>query len=311
MSFGPRTGWSSLACQKQACPSTPIVNSLLQNPLIQGLEKNVTVVLPEFANGKPKRSIPDLKGGAPNLFLPGAPWTPYLNQPANGIIRLADAQRAFGQGSGAISVAVIDTGVDHTHPVLLPAVNFWQGWDFTTNKPGGSGNSDLNQETTPFVDQETTPFVDGTGSIIVNQETTPFVDQETTPFVDTKLPPAFGHGTMVAGIVHLVAPNARIIPIKAFSSDGSGSIADVIAAIYYATDQGASVINMSFSSPETSSELQRAISYAHSRGVVCVASVGNSGSGMNVYPATSLTSSRWPPPAIRTRAVPSPILAAM
>ena len=46
---------------------------------------------------------------------------------------------------------------------------------------------------------------------------------------------AFGHGTMTAGIVHLVAPTAKILPLKAFSADGSGYLSDVLRAIYYAT----------------------------------------------------------------------------
>lgn len=123
--------------------------------------------------------------------------------------------------------------------------------------------------------QETTPFVD--------QETTPFVDQETTPFVDGK---AWGHGTMVAGLIHLVAPNVRILPLRAFRSDGSGSMADVIAAIDYAVSLGnVQVLNMSFSASETSVELNRAIAAATKAGMICVASVANDNSPAVVYPS--------------------------
>ena len=100
------------------------------------------------------------------------------------------------------------------------------GFDAINDKPGPV---DINQETSPFVDQETSPFVDSAGNYVVNQETSPFVDQETSPFVDQetspfvdRIPPGFGHGTMVAGIVHLVAPNVRIVPIRAFDDNGSG-----------------------------------------------------------------------------------------
>jgi subtilisin family serine protease len=228
-----------------------------------------------------------LRKWAGKFALPGPfpAWNAYLNQPAVGIIRLDDAQKAFGYGSGL--VAIIDTGVDYTHPVLFPVTNFWMGFDFTRkNRLDVTGNSDLNQETTPMVDQETTPMVDGSGTIILNQETTPMVDQETTPMVDGgKLPACFGHGTMVAGIIHLVAPGARILPIKAFSSDGTGKISDIIAAIYYAVDNGATVINASFSTPSNSPELQKALAYATANGVPFVTSVANDGSSAVVFPA--------------------------
>ena len=130
------------------------------------------------------------------------------------------------------------------------------GFDAINDKPGPVG---INQETSPFVDQETSPFVDSAGNYVVNQETSPFVDQETSPFVDQEtspfvdqIPPGFGHGTMVAGIVHLVAPNVRIVPIRAFDDNGSGTMADVIQSINWAVANGADVINMSFSAPQLS-----------------------------------------------------------
>ena len=63
----------------------------------------------------------------------------------------------------------------------------------------------------------------------------------------SRLPHAFGHGTMVAGLVHVVAPTASIMPLKAFSADGSSNLFDIERAIYYAVDHGAKVINMRFS----------------------------------------------------------------
>ena len=89
---------------------------------------------------------------------------------------------------------------------------------------------------------------------------------------------------MVAGIVHLVAPTARIMPLKAFSADGTSRTFDIVRAIYYAVDHGARVINLSFSASMASNEIARAINYATDRGVICVASVGNLGSEVVVYP---------------------------
>jgi subtilisin family serine protease len=97
---------------------------------------------------------------------------------------------------------------------------------------------------------------------------------------------AFGHGTMTAGLVHLVAPTAQLLPLKAFSANGSGYLSNVLQAIYYATDQGSKVISMSFNFNSSSSELSAAIDYAESHSVICVASAGNSGKEMTTYPAS-------------------------
>ena len=60
---------------------------------------------------------------------------------------------------------------------------------------------------------------------------------------------------------------------------------NIVRAIYYAVDNGATVINMSFSINGLSEEINRAINYATRRGVICVASVGNEGLDELVYPA--------------------------
>src|SRR3989449_787478 len=96
---------------------------------------------------------------------------------------------------------------------------------------------------------------------------------------------AFGHGTMVAGIIHLVAPTAQIMPLKAFGADGSGYLSDVLRAIYFAAQNGANVINMSFSLATYSQEMVSAIKFAARHQVICVASAGNDGKDEYVYPA--------------------------
>jgi subtilisin family serine protease len=95
---------------------------------------------------------------------------------------------------------------------------------------------------------------------------------------------AFGHGTMTSGLVHLVAPQAKIMPLKAFSADGTGYLSNVLRAIYYATANGAGVMNMSFDFTSYSSELATAVKYANGKGVISVASAGNDGKDEYVYP---------------------------
>ena len=89
---------------------------------------------------------------------------------------------------------------------------------------------------------------------------------------------------MTAGRVHLVAPQAKIMPLKAFHSDGTGYDSDILRAIYYAVNNGAKVMNMSFDYASYSTELATAIKYANSKGVISVASAGNDGQYAVVYP---------------------------
>ena len=133
--------------------------------------------------------------------------------------------------------------------------------------------------------QSTADVVDGTGPTYVNQSTIAVVSQSTADVVDTTDYSAFGHGTMVAGVVHLVAPQAQILPLKAFSADGTGYTSDAIRAIYWAVNQTAQVLNMSFSFANSSPEFLNAVRFANRNNVIAVASAGNDGQNLGVYPA--------------------------
>uniref|UniRef100_Q021G4 Fervidolysin. Serine peptidase. MEROPS family S08A n=1 Tax=Solibacter usitatus (strain Ellin6076) TaxID=234267 RepID=Q021G4_SOLUE len=215
----------------------------------------------------------------------------YVNQPAVGLINMASAQK---MSTGGGIVATIDTGADFTHPGLLGSLT--PGWDFVNNLPFGQEQADINkagatvaQETTPILDQETTPILDGGTAIILTQETTPILDQETTPILDGTKYPAFGHGTMVASLIHLVAPDARIMPLRAFGANGSSSISQIVAAVHYAVEHNVDVINMSFSVSSDSPALKDAMEFAFNSGLVLVAAAGNSGQAATVYPAAYST----------------------
>ena len=268
---------------------------------VQWLEHDDALTVPEA-----KASGPQLRGHSGHLPLTDFQsmvgyygtfaWGAYVNQPAASLIRVSDSHRlATGEGT----VAFLDTGVDFSHPVL--ASSLVMGFDFTRDWFGGSDVPDLfqsttpildDQSTTPILDQSTTPILDD--AVIVNQSTTPILDddnvfvlsQSTTPILDGfKAPHAFGHGTMVAGLIHLVAPTAKLMPVKVFSSDGTSTLSLIISGIYYAVDHGAKVINMSFSFSGTSQELTKAIDYASSKRVIMVASAGNDGQSVVIYPA--------------------------
>ncbi|MEA2602146.1 MAG: hypothetical protein QOF89_3138 [Acidobacteriota bacterium] len=210
-------------------------------------------------------------------------WRAYVQQPAAAVLRMDEATKSV-KGAGAV-VAVIDSGVDPGHPLLRNAL--LPGYDFTRDKSGASEWDDvLDQRTRAILGQRTRAILGASQVTPLNASTLAVLDAAQTSQLDpATVPPAFGHGTMVAGVIHRVAPEAKILPLKAFDGSGSGRISDVIRAIYYAVDQGATTINMSFSVEEFSPELMRAVNYAADRGVACVASAGNDGRQVLVYPA--------------------------
>jgi hypothetical protein len=199
----------------------------------------------------------------------------YVSQPAAQIVRADEAHTAFNV-SGTGIVAVIDTGVDPNHPVLRSVL--LPGYDLTRNhsRPA-SEMGDVNQSTAAVVDGVPPTFVNNNAAAILDQSTAAVVDQPDSA--------AFGHGTMVAGVVHLTAPSAMILPIKAFRANGSGYTSDILRGVYRAVRDGARVINMSFSMPAPSVELKRSIDHAVNASVICVASAGNQGQAATVYPA--------------------------
>ncbi|MBI3664389.1 MAG: S8 family serine peptidase [Acidobacteria bacterium] len=217
-------------------------------------------------------------------------WVNYVQQPALALVKPAEVANILGAG---VVIAIVDTGVDPRHPVLAGVLV--PGYDFTRNVEGSASEladldqstaAILEQSTTAILEQSTTAILEGARVVQLNQSTAAILEQSTAAILEgTPLPAYFGHGTMVAGLVHLVAPGAKIMPLKAFRADGTASTANIVRAIYYAADHGAKVINMSFSIPEFSDEVMRAINYASRKNVICIASVGNEASRDLRYPA--------------------------
>lgn len=180
-------------------------------------------------------------------------------------------------GSRSIIVAVIDTGVDYTHADLAP--NMW----INPREIPGDG-----------IDNDGNGYVDDIyGVSTVGNE-----------WSHTGDPMDYhGHGTHVAGIIAAkgnneigirgVADNVRIMAIKASGSSGIFNTSDIVEAINYAVQNGASVINMSFGGYARSTIEMEALEFAFNKAVL-VASAGNQSlpnypepriPGRSVYPA--------------------------
>jgi subtilisin family serine protease len=158
------------------------------------------------------------------------------------------------KGAGAV-VAVVDTGIATNHPHI--AGHLW------SNSREIAGDNLDNDGNGLADDVNGWNFVDGNGDIVE------------TP--DDPIATVAGHGTFIGGLIALLAPDCRIMPLRAFPSDGISDAFTVAAAVKYAADQGANVINLSLGSSEASDLLEAAILDARSRGITVIAAVGNDG----------------------------------
>jgi subtilisin family serine protease len=256
------------------------------DPDVQSFEPNSTVSTPEVAspltlNGSVVSILDGLGDTQLTNYFDNQVWVRYVDQPATSVIGLSASHSTAGTGAGI--VAIIDTGVDPNHPALSGSLV--PGYDFIHETAGiASEWSDVDGSVVSILDGSVVSILDGE-AVTLNGSVVAILDHDTAAALEPALlPHAFGHGTMVAGLVHLVAPTAQIMPLKAFHADGTSTVFDVVRAIYYAVDHGARVINMSFSATSVSAEITHAINYATTHGVICVASAGNLGQETVVYP---------------------------
>lgn len=204
-------------------------------------------------------AVVGLTGGVAAAAPPAPACGPYFTNPLPETpwpLRRLNPQAAWPLSRGqGVTVAVIDSGVSATHPKL--AARVLKGKDFLKNGPGTC-------------------------------------DED-------------GHGTVVAGIIaasdgsdrgapfYGVAPDAKILPVRVLpnsqKTDDAALPGRIAEAIIWATDHGASVINMSLTTPPTD-QLAQAVSYAESKDVVLVAAAGNEGG--TVFGNTALYPAAYP-----------------
>lgn len=106
-----------------------------------------------------------------------------------------------------------------------------------------------------------------------------------TEIADGSTNQALGHGTMVAGVIAQVAPEAKILPVRVLNADGSGSVFNVVRGLRWAVSHGAQVVNLSLGTTTPSRALEAAVQEARRAGVVVVSSAGNAGVDRKDYPA--------------------------
>jgi subtilisin family serine protease len=264
-------------------PGNPV--SSLLNGVLNLVEQllGIRSIEPDRLLPLPQPSINNVPAGlydqAPVNYYGTIVWHGYADQPAAQKIRLTDAQQSFNV-TGTGIVALIDTGVDIYHPVLAPVL--LPGYDFTRNQPGASEWLDVGGMTNGLQDSDSQGQEN---PVIVQQSSAAMLDQSSAAMLDGGPYSAFGHGTMTSGLVHLVAPKARLLPLKAFSANGTGNLSNIIAALYYAVQNHANVVNMSFDVATSSPALNQAIAYANQHGVILVAAAGNESTSAAVYPA--------------------------
>jgi subtilisin family serine protease len=99
---------------------------------------------------------------------------------------------------------------------------------------------------------------------------------------------ASGHGTFVAGIVRLTAPDAHIISYRILDTNGLGSGFYIAEAIVNAVDDNCNVINLSFVMAGVHPTIVKALEYARLNDVVVVAAAGNDSSMIDRFPASDI-----------------------
>lgn len=183
-----------------------------------------------------------------------------------------DVERGWeiNTGSRDVVIAVIDTGVDHTIEDLAP--NMW------TNDAELNGEAGVDDDGNGFVD-------DIYGYDFANNDGDPMDDH--------------GHGSHCSGTIGAkgndgkgivgVAWDVRIMGIKFLTGSGSGTLANAIKSIDYATQMGVDVMSNSWGGGGFSEELKASIERARDAGILFTAAAGNSRSNNDsnpTYPAT-------------------------
>jgi subtilisin family serine protease len=190
-------------------------------------------------------------------------------------LEIKEAWKIQSEASNIV-IAVIDTGVFYNHPLLKNSI-----WRNQYEIPNDKIDNDSNGYIDDIIGWN---FFDDTDdprpSLVADAVWGGLAPSSTKKTFEN-------HGTRVAGIIAAsedkltgisgIVPNAKIMPLKVFGDwNGRGDAISIAAAIHYAVDNGAKIINASFGNLEDASIVRDAVAYAASKRVLFVASAGNS-----------------------------------
>ena len=167
----------------------------------------------------------------------GGSWDDYEDQEITVRIGL-DAAHGVTMGAGTV-VAILDTGVDPDHDVFADRIS---------------------PDAYDFLDMDDEPWEEANG-----------LDDDEDGLTDE----GFGHGSMVAGIIALVAPEATLLPIRIIDDEGRTDAFLISQGIKHAVEHGADVINMSFGVPLGVDIVAHFTNFANQLGVIHVGAAGN------------------------------------
>ena len=241
-------------------PVAELLSALRGDPAVEWAEPDYLVTLPDDPL--------DAGAGDPGTVAAVGTDDPRLaEQYSLARMRVPDAW-SITRGGRAL-VAVLDTGVQWTHPDLAGTTAINAG-EYGSGKQSNARDDDGN-------------------GLVDDWHGWDFVSDDNDPRDDN------GHGTWVSGIIGAVADNGMgvagiswtnpLLPVKVMSANGTGYSSDLAFGIDYAVDRGAKVINLSVGGFGYSQLLSEAVLHAWQRGVVIVAAAGNERSSQPSYPA--------------------------
>ncbi|MCK4414610.1 MAG: S8 family serine peptidase [Candidatus Eisenbacteria sp.] len=167
----------------------------------------------------------------------GGTWAEFADQTLVTRIGLAEAHQV-SRGAG-VTVAILDTGIDPDHSAFAGR---------------------LSEFVFDAVDNDQSPWEVSNG-----------FDDDQDGIVDE----GYGHGTMVAGLIALVAPEAEIMPIRVLDDEGRGTIYAIAEGMMKAISHNADIINLSFGAPRVIATISEKLHVGDVHQTIAFAGAGN------------------------------------